>query len=271
MITKFLEGLTVKINRALGGVRSLYAKNRMYFIGGALVLIAVVVVVALSMGGGVSNESKQEVSTDEPVDIVLDFYGPWLSAVQDANTDPYQLKLADEPLLSETLRERLLSMNETPQGEPDPVLCQTTVPTQISARPVYERADEAQILIMSRDEGALEQAIVTLTKQGEGWYINDILCSPGEFPEDREFSFQQEGVLLKNVPPPLNPEYWHIVFEENSDTHVAPLYFSTDSICTSSDGAQSVCSPEQFSETSRISVSGQMTERGVDVKKLELK
>jgi len=271
MITKFFEGLMVKMNMGLKNVQNLYKKYRIYFIGGALGLVIIAVIVALSLGGPISSGPKQEVSMNEPVDIVLDFYGSWLSAAQATSTDPYQLRVADEPLLSKTLRERLLDMKEAPQDGVDPVLCQTTVPTQISALPVYERDETAQFLVMSREEGALEQAIITLTKQGEGWYIEDILCSPGEFPPEREFSFQMEGFLLKSVPPPLNPEYWHIVFEENNETHVAPLYFSAESICTNLDGGESVCSPQQFSEPSRALVSGQMTERGVDVNKLELK
>ena len=246
--------------------------NQKYIIGGVIGLVAVVVIVGLLMGGFKSSKFNQEVSTDDPVNIVLDFYEPWLAAVQSTSTNPYQLRLGDNPLLSESLRERLLSMEETPQDEVDPVLCQTTVPTGISARPIDERADTTQVLVMSRDEGALEQAVITLTKHNDGWYMEDILCSPGEFAPDREFSFEMEGFLLKSVEPPLDPTYWHLVFEmDGVQGHVVPLYFSTESMCTNLDGEESVCFPDEFTEPSKVFVSGQMAERGLQVNKVEFK
>ncbi|MDP3953617.1 MAG: hypothetical protein Q8P99_02255 [bacterium] len=261
-----------RVGAGFRGAWNRHAKYRKYIIGGVLGLVVIAVIVGLYLRGFKSSGSRQEVSTADPVDIVLDFYEPWLAAVRATDTNPYQLGLAKAPLLSKTLRERLLSAEGASQDGLDPVLCQTTVPTQISARPVTESADTAKVLVMSREEGALEQAIVTLLKHNDGWYIDDILCSPGEFPPEREFSFQMEGFLLKSVEPPLDSQYWHLVFEENNQQgHVVPLFFDTDSTCINLDGHESVCSPEQFTEPSKALVSGEMTELGVQVKRLEFK
>ncbi|MCR4260847.1 MAG: YbjP/YqhG family protein [Candidatus Colwellbacteria bacterium] len=272
MVAKFLEKGLRAIRTVFRSILNSRVNYRIYIISGALGLIVIVVIGSLLLGNFISSESRQEVSTADPVDIVLDFYESWLSAAQATDTDPYQLGLAKEPLLSKTLRERLLGAGEVSQDELDPVLCQTRVPSGISARPVYEKTDKAQVLVMSREQGALEQAIVTLTRNNDGWYIDDILCSPGEFPPDREFSFQKEGFLLKSVEPPLDSRYWHLVFEENNEQgHVVPLFFDIESVCINLDGQESACFPEQFTEPLKALVSGEMNELGVLVKRLEFK
>lgn len=242
-------------------------KYRIHIIGGVIALAAIIVIASLLIGG-----FRQEVSTDDPVNIVLDFYEPWLAAVQATSTDPYQSELAKNPLLSKELRARLSDAEGAPQDGLDPVLCQTTVPSRIFALLVSERADIAEVLVMSREEGALEQAIITLMKHNGGWYIDSILCSPGEFAPEKEFSFQMEGSLTKDVNSPFDPQYWHLVFEENNEQgHIVPLFFDADSTCINSDGQESVCSSEQFTESSEAFVSGELTELGVEVKRLELR
>jgi hypothetical protein len=105
-----------------------------------------------------------------------------------------------------------------------------------------------------------------------GWYIDNIQCSFGEFAEEKEFSFEKEGFLLKNsVPSPYNSKNWHLVFAENGqDGHVVPLFFDSESQCTDLDGNKSVCKPDQFTETTGVFIRGQMTERGVSVKQQTL-
>ncbi|MEX2054348.1 MAG: DUF3828 domain-containing protein [Candidatus Colwellbacteria bacterium] len=238
----------------------------------AISIAVVVVVIAVIAFFVFKGADKQEVSIGDPVNIVLDFYEPWLSAVQATSTDPYASGLAQTPILSKELRTRLTNASGQPETELDPVLCQTTIPTGISARPIYEREGDAKVLVMSTEEGALEQAVVELIRHKGGWYINDIVCSPGEFDPPREFSFEREGHLLKGgIPSPYDSKHWHLVFEEDGQPgHVAPLFFGPESMCQDLDGNTSVCNPDQLMETSKASVRGEMTELGVEVKRLEL-
>jgi hypothetical protein len=237
--------------------------------------IAVAAVVIIGVGVFLAREalwpSPQEVAFGKPVDIVLDFYTPWLAAVHATTTDPYTEGLAKSPILSKELRKRIQNEKGQADGSLDPVLCQTNIPMQISARPISQIDGKAQVLVVSRDKGQTAQAIIDLIALNEGWYIDNITCSPGEFGPEREFSFDREGHLLKTVPPPLNPEYWHIVFVENNmPGHVAPLFFSTESVCTTLKGDSGACDPSIFVPASKAHVQGEMTETGINVKRLTL-
>ena len=215
--------------------------------------------------------NRQEVSTLDPIDIVLDFYTPWLDARQSTSTDPYAEKLANAPILSKELRKEIYKFKESLDTDIDPVLCQTAIPTNLSARYLYKSENESKILVLARDEGLDGQAVITLNRQDGGWYIKDIICYLGEFGPEREFSFEKEGNLLKSVLPPLDPQYWHLVFEEDGQLgHVAPLFFDEASICVSSNGEEKVCDPNQFTETAKATIYGEMMELGVSVKKLQL-
>ena len=237
---------------------------------GIVVALVLIGVGAWMLWGGGSIGGGQEVSMDEPVDIVLDFYRPWFEALQSPDTDPYEAGLASAALLGSELRERLKDAKG--QSEVDPVLCQSSVPSKILTRVVYENENGAQILVTAPQKESTEQALVTLTRLNDGWYISDISCSPGEFAPDREFSFEREGHLLKSVPEPLNSDYWHLVYEENGQPgHVAPLFFDSQSMCTTPDGNTSVCNPDNFIEPSKAFVQGQLTETGVEVSRVELR
>lgn len=207
----------------------------------------------------------------EPVDIVLDFYDPWLTAAQSTTTDPYKEGLAKASILSKELRKKLAGAKGRSDTEPDPVLCNVILPLEISARPVSQIDGIAQVLVLSRTEGQEGQALVYLTQEGEGWYIADIVCSPGEFGPEREFSFDTEGFLLKSVPAPYDSQYWHLVFEERGEPgHAAPLFFDAQSTCVALDKSEAVCDPSTFVEPSKAYVRGQMTETGVQVQRIEL-
>jgi hypothetical protein len=120
---------------------------------------------------------------------------------------------------------------------------------------------------MARPSGPPEQAIVTVTAQDGGWYISGIRCTPGEVPPEREFSFDNTGFLMKNVPPPLDATRWYLIFSENGeDGHFAPLDFGPESMC-----GDAVCDPSTFREQAEAHVQGEMTETGVVVKKVEIK
>ena len=216
--------------------------------------------------------SEQQTSRFDATDTVINFYDQWLKAAQEpTDADPDQKTLAKSPILSKALRDRLVKAQKNPDTTPDPVLCQTVTPEDISTRRVYEDAEMAQVLVMSRDKDVTEQAVVTLMKINDGWYIDNIECSPGEFAPEREFSFEKEGNLLKgSIPAPYNPEDWHLVFEqEGVPGNVVPLFFDSKSECTILDGDKTSCTPDQFTEATKVFVRGQMSERGVNVNFLE--
>ena len=242
--------------------------RKIKIIGVVVVLVAIVGLVWFSA----RSSAEQQVSKLDAVDTVGDFYDKWLKAAQLPTTaDPSLATLAKSPILSKSLRARLVSAQKDSNTTTDPVLCQTTVPEGISMRRVYMSEDEAQILVTSKDKNVTSQAFVTLNKYNDGWYINDIQCSLGEFAPEREFSFEKGGYLLKgSIPKPYNPKNWHLVFEDNGEPgHVVPLLFDSGSQCVGLDGGKSVCKPDQFTEATKVFVRGQMTERGANVKQLE--
>ena len=241
--------------------------KKIKIIGAVVVLVAIVGLVWFFTKGS----TQQQVSKLDITDTVGGFYGQWLKAVQQPTADPNRVTLAKSPILSKALRDRLIKTLKQSDTAIDPVLCQTVIPENISTRTVFENANEAQILVTSRDKKVTEQTIVTLNRYNDGWYIDDILCSLGEFAPEREFSFEKEGYLLKDsIPKPYDPKNWHLVFEDNGEPgHVVPLLFDSESQCTSLDGKKSVCKPDQFIEATKVSVHSQMTERGANVKQLE--
>lgn len=245
--------------------------NRRTLIIAGIAVGAVIIGVGIFLARESIWPSPQEVAFGEPIDIVLDFYDPWLAAVQATTTDPYTEGLAKSPILSKELRKHIQKAKGQEDGSLDPVLCQTSIPTQISARPVSQIDGKAQILVVSREKTETRQAVVNLIALNEGWYIDNITCSPGEFGPEREFSFDTEGFLLKNVPAPFTSGQWHIVFAQNDvPGHVVPLFFSTESMCTNGKEAETVCDPSALVETSKVHVQGEMTETGAKVKRLTL-
>ena len=239
-------------------------KNKIKVI--VLVVLAVVVVFALV---SINGSSKQEVSRLDATDTAVGFYDKWLAAVESTETDPYKEDLAKSPILSKELKEKI---KEAKKSESiDPVLCQTKAPEDISTRRVSELEKEVQILITSKDKNVSEQTLVTLKKLNGGWYIDDISCSAGEVAPEREFSFEEEGFLLKDsIPAPFDSNNWHLVFEEDGVAgHVVPLIFDSESQCVDLDGNKAVCDSSRFVEATKVSIKGQMTERGANVKILE--
>lgn len=244
--------------------------KKLLLLASIAVFVIGVILVALSLWKGgvpVLGGIKQEVVMGEPLDVVLDFYTQWHTAALSTTTNPYQAGLNQAVLFSKELRERF----SQPHEGIDPVLCQTVIPERIAARTVFAREQDAQVLITARKPAtSTEQAIVSLKALNGGWYISGITCAPGEFAPDREFTFEHEGFLLKQVPPPLDANHWHIVFEDNGELgHFAPLFFSSTSTCII-DGNTTACNPDALTETAKVSVRGQMSEYGVDVVSLEV-
>lgn len=243
--------------------------NRTYLIGGIAVLAALIIGIAGYFAWNAWGPVKIVPAMGQPVDIVLDFYQPWLETRTSTTTTSFK-EYGRSAILGDEARAYLREAQKQVEGV-DPVLCMSQIPSKIAARPIFETADEAQVLVTGRDPETGEQAVVTLRPLEGGWYIHQIACSPGEFAPEREFSFEHEGFLLKNVPAPLNSQYWHIVFEENGQPgHFAPLFFSAESSCKALDGSTATCSPDTLRETTKVKVQGQMTELGVQVKNLEI-
>lgn len=225
--------------------------------------------------GGTSDTTnpagQQEFVLGTPVDVVLDYYAPWLAARQSTTSNPFTEGLAASPILSEELRSRLVASEAHFMDGLDPVLCQSATNTDLRLIPrlMNEQPDKAQVLVLAK--GLPAQAVITLKKQGEGWYLDDIACAAGEFEPEREFTFDREGNLLKDVPKPLDSKYWHLVFtEDGKPGHTAPLFFDDQSMCTAADGTEGVCDQEKFRAAEKALVQGEMTETGVTVKKLKL-
>lgn len=244
---------------------------RNYVIGvvGVIVLIGLVLWFTNSKEVAPEEAVVSAIPTEDRIDVVSDFYATWLDAVQSSTTDPYQIGLADDPVLGQALS---LKLKETADaaGEDavDPVLCQSFIPTKVGVKPIFEQERDAQYVVIARGEQSPRRAEVTVTAVDGKWQISDIVCTDGESAPEREFTFERSGNLLKSVPEPLDPQYWHLVFEENGTFgNVAPLFFDETSQCI--DGETSVCNPDTFRETQKVRVFGQMTEAGVAVARVE--
>ncbi|MCI5108412.1 MAG: hypothetical protein MRY49_01020 [Candidatus Pacebacteria bacterium] len=239
-------------------------------------VIAIVVIILIILGIFLVTKntdplSGQEVSTNNPVDIVLNFYEPWLISAKSTDTDPYKEELFKDPILGKDLRKKIKDSEEQFRTEADPVLCQRTRPDNLSTIISYELPEEVQIVVFSRDEGVDGQSIATLTKHNDGWYISDITCSSGEVGVLKEFSFEKDGYLLRSAElASSGSSDTYLIFAENGVFgSLAPLFFDSESVCTNLDGQKSVCDMSSFGEKTKAIVRGELTEAGVSVKQVE--
>jgi hypothetical protein len=116
-------------------------KQKLFGLGGLLGLLVIIVTAWIFLKAPQAElqtnqeSNSQEVSTDDPIDIVLDFYGLWLDAAKSTTTNPFQLELATRPILSKVLSAKL---KENQTGL-DPVLCQSTIPEHINAKSIFKQ------------------------------------------------------------------------------------------------------------------------------------
>lgn len=253
--------------------------KKQYLIIGILILIVVIgASILMGLVGGGNVDTKNDVSeveevTGDPVDITMEFYKQWLSAVQDPATNPFLLGLTANPVISDEVQAKLEAAREDIGTGLDPVLCQSVVPEKIGAKSLSKLDNKAMVMVIARggDTKSPDQAIVTLDVVKNTWQITDITCASGESAPEQEFAFDKEGFLLKGVPPQLNPSFWYLVFEENGQAgHVAPLTFEATSMCISPEGNEGVCDPDQFTNPSKAHVQGGMTEAGAVVKRIQM-
>jgi len=251
----------------------LYSMNKKYiFLLIAVVLFVVVAVLFINKQFGTDGNNATEEQAGiagESIDIALDFYSSWLEALKSTTTNPYEQGLDTSAALSDDVKNYLKASKDS-GITPDPVICQTDLPERISAKPVFKTEEKAQYIILARREQKSEQSLVTLEARTGGWLITEIGCSNGEVAPEKEFTFEKEGFLLKSVPPPLDSNYWHLVYKlDGVDGYTAQLFFDASSTCVATDGVESVCNPDNFDEPSKVFIKGQMTEAGAEVKRVE--
>lgn len=243
--------------------------KKIFLIIFAIALIALLAFLFSTMRqDGSVTTGDQNAALGDPMDATLEFYQAWHEAELSTTTDPQTENLLDHPRISEEVRLALTNALNEDDREVNPVLCQTTVPPRIGTKVSYTLDNQAEVHVFARgfEERSSRTAVVELSGDSGEWLITRINCANGEQGPDREFTFAREGSLLKSVPPPLNPEYWHLVFEEDSvNGHTAPLFFDENSTCVMTDGSETQCDPDTFTDATRAFVQGNMTEAGVNV------
>lgn len=249
--------------------------NKKIIIIAAAVLVVGVILYALfgnkNTGGGLS-VTEVQAPTEAAFDVAMEFYNQWLSDTQSTTTDPIASGLINSPVLSDELRTMIQDKRTARvDGDLEPVLCQATIPERVGGREVFALNTEAQVAVLARgfEVPSPYQALVTLTAVDGKWQISSINCTQGEVAPVREYDFERSGFLLKaSVPPPLNPEYWHLVYEEvGKPGHTLPLFFDAESICILG-GVEAVCDPSQFMEASKVLLQADMLEAGADVRRV---
>lgn len=208
----------------------------------------------------------------EPVNVALDFYEGWLAARQGEETDPFTAGVLEYDQVGKDLREHLSTFEgKLAETEEDPVLCQSNLPGGFRTLPVYKKEETAQILVMSTTKGQSGQAVVDMEAKGGLWQITNITCGNAETAPDREFSFDRSGFLLKQVPEPLDSNHWHLVFQEAGVLgHATPLFIDDATVCVTVEGETVTCDDNVLKETAPAHVYGEMSEAGVQVKRIEL-
>lgn len=246
--------------------------KKQFIVLGAVFLVVVISVVLLTRTSDTKQAATESaIPENDPIDVALEFYNDWLAAARSTTTNPYDAGLPNDARLSKTVQDYLVTVNQT--DDLDFVMCQTETPTRFVTKAVYTFDREAQILVLARGlpEKSSRQAVVDLVAEDGKWVIAGITCTDGESAPEREFTFEQDGFLLKSVPPPLNPDFWHLVFtERGTPGHTVPLFFSDESTCVSVSGDESICNPDSLPEAHAAVIKGQMTEAGVNVVRVEL-
>lgn len=233
------------------------------------IALIILILISLLIITKFNKEYIPEVSTEDPIDIALDFYSDWKTGVFDS-LDNFTLYQSN--ILSKDLKEKFKKSKGDFGSENDPVLCGIDMDSGVTIRKVYNSEDSIQLLVLSRDSLNTNQSIITLTKLNDGWYIENIRCADGEMGEEREFSFDREGYLLReSSPAPLSTDNLNLMFEEEGGDPFSfvPLIFNDESRCIE-DGNEGSCDIGKYKESDSAKVKGQMTESGVEVKYFEI-
>jgi len=250
-------------------------KKQTVLIVGVIVaaIIALIGWQILSSGSlvGTAIDEAQVAPVDDPMDVTMELYDPWLDGVQATSTEFNRSELLAAAPLTADLRDRLLQETQT-QSVLDPVLCQIEIPERIGTKSVFTNDFEAQVLVIARGTKVPEQALVSLSAVDGKWVISDIACSRGELAPEVEFTFEREGNLLKqSLQPPLNNEQWHLIYTRDGVAgNAIPVLFDANSTCVMTDGSEQVCVPDQLTEATAVLLQGAMQEAGVLVERMQL-
>jgi hypothetical protein len=257
----------IPTDKICGIILYMNIKKQHYVIAGITLAVLILLAVWYVVGSGTKNVT-QKVSTEEPIDVVMDFFGPWHKAVLSEGIDPYTEGLAESPILSKELRARLEEARNT--AEIDVVLCQTVTPSKLASRMVYEHDDAVQILVFSREPRQPGQSVVTLARLNDGWYIQDITCAQETADAVGEYTFEASGALLKeNVPLSYDTSMWHLGYVEDGVlVKVIPIILTAESVCIGAQDVETTCTTDLFDETVQVRIEGDMVEAGVLVKRL---
>jgi hypothetical protein len=233
-----------------------------------VITVIVALVAAVSLFGGAKDEKNKQVGP-EAIDVTLEFYNTWLDAKRSTTTIDFVAFLATSSNLTDELRTQLQT-NLT--ATPDPVLCMAVLPARIGVKPIFELATTSEYMVVGRGGVKTpESALVSLVNIEGFWKISNITCSAGETTPEREFTFEQRGSLLKSVPPPLDANYWHLVFTENNEPgHTMALMFTASSSCTYADGTERGCDTTLFTEGQEAFIQGTASESGASVLYMKL-
>ncbi|PIR85871.1 hypothetical protein COU14_02110 [Candidatus Kaiserbacteria bacterium CG10_big_fil_rev_8_21_14_0_10_44_10] len=239
-------------------------------VAGVLLIIGLIVW-ATSGGRSLFPEPWKGVAGD-PINVTLGFYEDWLLAKNTGPNEPFVQGLLDYEQVGAELKEKLKAQEGQLTDETtDPVLCQVGVPGGLRTLPVYQQEEAAQILVMSTTKGQAGQAIVDMVAKNGLWQITNITCGNAETGPQGEFSFDKSGFLLKQVPAPLDSNYWHLVYEEAGVLgHAVPLFMDAETVCVNAEGDTVGCDDNLLKETMPARVQGQMSEVGVEVKRIEV-
>lgn len=217
-------------------------------------------------------DEVQSAPVEDPLDVTMDLYGPWLAGLQSTTTTFNKEELLTMAPVTPELRAELLQRIAQTDAVIDPILCQVKQPERIGVKSIFTNDTEAQVIVVARGERVPEQALVTLRVAAGEWVISDISCSQGEVAPVLEYTFEQEGNLLKqSLQPPFNADQWHLIYTKDSVAgNVIPLLFTAESICIATDGSEAVCIPDQFLEATAVYIQGEMQEAGVRVQRMDL-
>lgn len=239
-------------------------------IGVIILIVAVVAIVIMTMRGGNGDVADQwNGMMGEPLDITLNFYSDWMGLLESEDRAMEMTELLNRTPLAADLKDRLAGSGVS---ENDMVVCHTFDRARIRPEVIYETDTTAQyIMQIPKSEIAEGYALVDLSGRDGSWQIDNITCAQGEVaPEQGEFTFDQEGSLLKDsIPAPYDSSSWHLVFQEDERIGVVPLLFSEESQCITEGNDTVACDDNYLVEAKRVHVFGQMTEIGAEVVRIE--
>lgn len=252
----------------------MFNKQQRIALIGVFSIVAIIVVIFftdwMKTDQSAKDSGEQIPVTENPVEPVSDFYATWVDARLATDTTPYLAGLATSEILSQKAQEYLTSaQGEFESSLTDPVLCGAEPFKSKRTKIVFQRDFSAEVLVYDRTESLQAVSSVKLVGENGAWKIDGFNCNLGETgPEIGEFSFDKTGFLLKDsVQPPLDSNYWYLVYEENGLMgFTAKLNFDDTSMCTLGGNPESTCDLSSLMEAMPVHIKGQMSEAGVEVK-----